>query len=185
MNYLDIFPDDVIIKILDTRCDDIERDIYKLRCKLDSVKNSVKGLSIEKKSKEQLDEELEYSTRNGGDNEDNEDNEEGFNGRYNIYFDNLHYSCENYLYNTIYYGECIMKHTIIYYDDNYDIEDYALFESEVIRNPIMLDLLRFTSKYVDEDTHHRFVEGYDIEDDASRKDENGDIYDTVSLSLGS
>jgi len=179
MNYLDVLPEDVIIKILDSRCDVIERDIYKLRCKLDSVKNTVKGLSIDKKSKEQFKEEIAEYARN------NEKNEEGFNGRYNIHFDNLSYCCENYIYNTIYHGECVMKHTILYFDDNGEIEEYALFESDVITDPIMLDLLRFTSNYVDEDTHHHFVEGYDIEDKASRKNENGDKYDTVSLSLGS
>jgi len=179
MNYLDIFPDDVIIKILDTRCDEIERDIYRLFYKLRCIDNNLEGLSIEKKSKEQFEEELEDYARDG------EIYEEGFNGRYNIHFDNLSYCCENYLYKIIYHGECVMKHTILYFDDNGDIEEYALFESDVITDPIMLDLLRFTSNYVDEDTHHHFVEGYDIEDEASRKNENGDKYDTVSLSLGS
>ena len=179
MNYLDVLPEDVIIKILDSRCDVIERDIYKLRCKLDSVKNRVRGLSIDKKSKEQFKEELEDYARDG------EKYEEGFNGRYTIYFDNLSYCSKDYLYDTIYNGECIMSYTILYFDNNGDIEEYALFESDVITDPTMLDLLQFTSKYVDDDEDHHFVEGFDIEKMASRIDENGVKYDTISLYLGS
>ena len=178
MNYLDIFPDDVIIKILDTRCDDIERDIYRLFYKLSCIDNSLEGLSIEKKSKKQLDEEIAEYARN------NEKYDEGFNGRYNIYFDNLHYCCENYLYKIIYHGKCVMKHTILYFDNNGEIEEYALFESDIIKNPIMLDLLRFTSNYVDEDEDHHFVESFEVKEKASRIN-NGTQYDTISLSLGS
>jgi hypothetical protein len=179
MNYLEIFPDDVIIKILDTRCDDIERDIDRLYYKLSCIKNSVEGLSIDKKSTEQFEEELEEYVRN------NEIYEEGFNGRYTIYFDNLSYCSNEYLYDIIFNGECIMSHTILYFDDNGEIEEYALFESDVIRNPIMLDLLRFTSNYVDEDENHHFVEGVEIKKKASRIDKDGNQYDTISLFLGS
>ena len=78
MNYLDIFPDDIIIKILDSRCDAIEKDIYILFYKLSCIENSVEGLSIEKKSYLQLQEEIAEYARN------NEEYEGGFNDRYNI-----------------------------------------------------------------------------------------------------
>lgn len=179
MNYLDVLPEDVIIKILDSRCDVIERDIYRLIFKLDCIENRVEGLSINKKSKEQFEEELKDYARDG------EKYDEGFNGRYNIHFDNLSYCSNDYLYDTIYNGECIMSHTILYFDDNGEIEEYALFESDVIKNPIMLDLLQFTSKYVDDDEDHHFAEGVDIKKMASRIDKDGNQYDTISLYLGS
>ena len=177
-NYLNLLPDDLVVKILDKRCDDIERDIYRLYYKLSCIENSVEGLSIDKKSKEQFEEELEDYERDG------EKYDEGFNGRYNIYFDNLSYCSKDYLYDTIYNGECIMSHTILYFDDNGEIEEYSLFESDVIKNPKMLDLLRYTSHYIDEDTHHHFVEGFDVKEKASRIND-GIYYDVISLYLGS
>jgi len=75
-------------------------------------------------------------------------------------------------------------YTIIYYDDEGEIDDYSLFEKSII-NPTMFDLLRFTSHYIDEDTHHHFVEGFDLKEKASRIDKDGNQYDTISLSLGS
>ena len=178
MNYLDLLPEDLIVKILDKRCDDILYDLNKLECKLMLFEDKIDGLSITKKTPYELEKELQESLDNG------EDEYEGGFNKYDIYFGNLQYDSHYYLYETIYNGNVVMSYTIIYYDDEGEIDDYSLFEKSII-NPTMFDLLRFTSNYVDEDEDHRFVEGFDLEKKSSRVDKDGNQYDTISLSLGS
>jgi len=179
LNYLDVFPDDVIIKILDKRCDDIEYELNRLEYKMEWFKEGLEGFTIEKKSELELKEELEEYVLY------NNNYTRSYNNRYTIYFDNISYCSDNYLYETIYEGECIMSHEILYFDDAGEIEEFALFESYLIRNPTMLDLLRFTSMYVDKNEDHHFAEGFDVKEKASRVDENGIKYDTISLFMGS
>jgi len=177
-NYLNLLPEDLVVKILDKRCDDIQNDLDKLEYKLMWFEDKIEGLSITKKTPYELEKELQEYIDNG------EEYQGGLNNKYDIYFGNLQYSSTHYLYETIYIGKVVMSYTIIYYDDEGEIDDYSLFEKSII-NPTIFDLLRFTSHYIDEDTSHRFVEGFDLKKKASRIDKDGNQFDTISLSLGS
>ena len=177
LNYLDIFPDDVIIKILDTRCNDIERELNKLQYKLEWFKEGLEGFTIEKKSDLELKEELEEYVLY------NNNYTRSYNNRYTINFNNIKYCSNNYLYETIYEGVCVMSYRIIYLDDDGEIEEYSLFESDLVRNPTILDLLRFTTRYIDDDEDHLFADGFSVLEKASRVDKQGLNYDTISLYL--
>jgi len=61
---------------------------------------------------------------------------------HNIRYGRLHYNCCEFLYKTIYVGDAIFVSPI----EN-DDGIITCHESNIINNPIMLDLLRFTHKY--------------------------------------
>ena len=61
---------------------------------------------------------------------------------HNIRYGRLHYNCCEFLYKTIYVGDAIFVSPV----EN-DDGIITCRESNIINNPIMLDLLRFTHKY--------------------------------------
>jgi len=65
MNYLELLPNDLVVKILDKRCDDIENNLNKLEYKLMWFEDSLEGFSITKKTPLELQKELQECLDNG------------------------------------------------------------------------------------------------------------------------
>jgi len=179
MNYFDIFPDDVIIKIFDKRCDDIEEEIYRLENNNEYFLEMFKYLSIIKKTDEEIIETLkEY------------DEEEipilSFHYKYNINYDEYSYCCDTFLFDTIYIGNVIFVLHLCDYINNPD--NKIIFQSDVKINPVMFDLIYFTScHYIIENTHP-YIEGFNILKEGSYESydiepEEGVVY--IELMTGS
>ena len=77
---------------------------------------------------------------------------------HNIRYGRLHYNCSDFLYKTIYVGDAILVSPV----EN-DDGIITCHESEIIINPIMLDLLRYSNKYFHElDKDQIYFEGANI-----------------------
>jgi len=150
INYLDIFPDDVIIKIFDTRCDDIEEEIDRLENNNEYFLEQFEDLIITKKTDDELDE-LD---------EDREENTLNYNDKYNIEYGEYTYCCDIFLFDTICIGEVIfVLHLCDYINDP---DDEIIIESDVKINPTMFDLIYFTSSNYSIENRHPYIEGFNI-----------------------
>jgi hypothetical protein len=149
MNYLDIFPDDVIIKIFDKRCDDIEEEIDRLENNNEYFIQLFDDLSITKKTDDELDE-----------LDDREENTLNYNDKYNIEYGEYTYCCDIFLFDTICIGEVIfVLHLCDYINDP---DDYNVIESDITTNPTMFDLIYFTSSNYIIENRHPYIEGFNI-----------------------
>jgi hypothetical protein len=123
-----ILNDDLTDKIINIRIDDIEKSISILENKMLLSSHLLKELDIDKMDKRYW------------------NNEYNFNNRYSILFNDLVYSSEIYLYNTIYYGNVIFVFIQTTAED-----DFITILSEEIRNPTMLQLCSFSKDYIGTD----------------------------------
>jgi hypothetical protein len=117
---------EVLIDI-DDKISYIENKIKMTEYILKKVEDNTKYLSIEYNPKKNI---YEYCE------------EYNMNYLYNIRYGRLHYNCNEFLYKTIFVGNAIFVSPVE--NDNGII---TCRESNIIKNPIMLDLLRFTDKY--------------------------------------
>jgi len=136
-NAFNILNDDLINKIINIRIDDIEKSIFILENKMLSSSHLLKDVDIYKMHKMYW------------------NNEDDFNSRYCISFNDLVYSCDTYLYNTIFYGKVIFV-----FIQTLENNDFITKLSQEITNPTMLQLCSFSKDYIDIDYENNIVDGY-------------------------
>lgn len=150
-NYLDLLSNDLIELVLNYVTDLYERDIHRIKNKLEKVKSKIDGLEINYFAY------LDY---------------------YNILYKNCFYTIHNYLYSNFRYSHVILiKDYNIFYDNNENTsgKDYI---SRPLNNPILLDILiccndaiAFTGDY-----YHNFLEGFEYIDDIELRDKYNIMY---------
>ncbi len=150
-NYLDLLPNDLIELVLNYVTDSYEKDIRKVKNKLNKVSNKIDGLEINYFAY------LDY---------------------YNILFKNCFYTINNYLYSNFRYSNVILiKDYNILYDNNENTsgKDYI---SRPLNNPILLDILICCNDAikVTGDYYHNFLEGFEYIDDIELQDKYNIMY---------
>lgn len=119
MNYLDILNADLLDKIFEIVSDLYEKDIEKTNNKLKKVKNLVEGLYIDV-------------------NADIED-------EYYINYYNISYCMDNYLYSKYPLDNVIIVHRlklIVYYNYTENTHTPIILQSNLVKKPLYLDILR-------------------------------------------
>jgi len=150
-NYLDLLTTELIELIMNYVVDLYEKDIHKLKNKLDKVKSKVDGLKINYFAY------LDY---------------------YNILYKNCFYTINNYLYSNFRCSNIILiKDYNVYYDNNTNTKgkDYI---SRPLNNPILLDILICCNDAitVTGDYYHNFLEGFEYIDDNELRNKYNIIY---------
>jgi hypothetical protein len=138
MSYFGLIDHDLILKIFDIRCNEIEIDIFKLENNNFNIVSYILNKII------YLKHEIE---------------EENTDYKYNIYKNMLYLDIIDYdfLYNIIYNGKVIF----LYYHCDY-INKYPVIKSDIIINPNIIQLIQFKAKIVEIYSSTRYIEGFNI-----------------------
>jgi len=147
MSYFDIIDDDLIVKILDIRCNDIENIVTILENDMSRLSFELGFLTIELKTKDELD---EYDL-----------DDYNYNNKYNINYGEFTYCSDIYLFKIIFYGGVIFVSTI-YEDFINDQDNYKVVLSEFFINPTMFQLVIFTAISNNLESSHPYIEGVNV-----------------------
>lgn len=150
-NYLDLLPNDLMELVLNYVTDSYEKDIRKVKNKLNKVSNKIDGLEINYFAY------LDY---------------------YNILYKNCFYTINNYLYSNFRYSNVILiKDYNILYDNNENTSGKDCI-SRPLNNPILLDILICCNDAikVTGDYYHNFLEGFEYIDDIELRDKYNIMY---------
>ena len=148
MSYFDIIDDDLIVKILDIRCNDIENIVATLENNMLNLLFELGFLTIEQKTIDTLDK-YEYSYIYHQ------------NHKYNIIYGGFIYWSDIYLFKIIFYGKVTFV-SILYEDYINDQDNYEVVESYIYINPTMFQLLAFTAICNDFESYHNYIEGFNV-----------------------
>ena len=150
-NYLDLLNNDLMEIIMNYVVDLYEKDIHKVKHKLNKVKRKIDGLEIN------YFEYLDY---------------------YNILYKKCFYSINNYLFSNFRYSHVILiKDYDLNYDNSLNIlgKDYI---SRPLNNPILLDILICCNDAINVtgDYYHNFLEGFEYIEDSELRDKYNITY---------
>jgi hypothetical protein len=144
MSYFDIIDEDLIVKILDIRCNDIEYMIHKLEYNINYGSFELGFLTIKLKTTHEFDKD-HYN----------------YNDKYNINYGSFIYCSDIFLFKIIYYGRVIFV-SYIYEDYINDLHHYEVVISEIFINPTMFILVLFTAISNNFKTSYPYIDGFNI-----------------------
>jgi len=144
MSCFDIIDHDLIVKILNIRCNDIENVLTTLENDMSCLLFQLEFLTIELKTTHSYDP-YDYN----------------YNDKYNINYGKFTYSSNIYLFKIIYYGKVRFVSFIL---ENYinDKDNFEVAQSEILINPTMFQLVLFTSISNDLEPCNSYIEGVNI-----------------------
>jgi len=147
MTFFDIIYDDLIVKILDIRCNDIENVLTTLENDMSYLLFEFGFLTIELKTTD----ELEKYDQDGY----------NYNDKYNIKYGSFIYCADIFLFKTIYYGKVIFV-SYIFEDYSNDPDDFVVVQSKLFINPTMFQLVLFNAISDKLESFYPFIEGFNI-----------------------
>ena len=161
-NLFNILNDDLINKIIDIRTNEINEEIEMASRFIDDYKHSYQDLKITNKTNEEM-EEFILAMK--------EDDEYilSYNDKYNITYKIFSYSCNTFLFETIYSGNVVF---VFYFCDiiNTPNQYYSFICPKIFKNPTMFNLMNFTSFYIEKynlNNTHNYIEGFNILNESS------------------
>ena len=144
MSYIDTLTDDLFEKILDIRCNDIEKEIKSLNKKLNKLKKKLIPFTLLYIGNEYMDDDYD---------------DPSFNEFWSIYYEDVCYSMSDYLYSNFDDDNYIV--IINTFSEYFSEEGGKTYISKKMFKPTFFDILVEAGKSVltTKDFHHHFLEG--------------------------
>ena len=144
MSYIDTLTDDLFEKILDIRCDDVEKEIKSLNKKLNKLGKKLIPFLLQYIGDEYMDDDYD---------------DPSFNDFWSIYYEDVCYSMSDYLYSNFDDDNYIV--IINTFSEYFSEEDGETYVSQKMFKPTYFDILVEAGKSVlkTKDFHHHFLEG--------------------------